>query len=142
MQLNAIAAMTRAERQNEKVRGEVARELERIDAEIARLHVIRAKLLGTSEPASASESDNRPRSPGGKRDRRSDQDLAAVANDLVKVIKQAGKTGLSGDDLRDHVMKRHGGYVLPAIKPFLDKFAKTHGVKVMGKKEHARYVPS
>jgi hypothetical protein len=70
----------------------------------------------------------------GKRIRRSREQVEAQAAEVVNFIKAAGKSGISGKEI-----KKQFGNLLPSVNAFLKSFAKGAKIKTTGQKSTMRY---
>ena len=70
-----------------------------------------------------------------KRIRRSVEEIQAEAQQVVQMVKAAGKDGIAAGD----ILKKYPG-IFPSVKQYLQKYAKGSGIRAVGKKQFTRYV--
>lgn len=92
-----------------------------------------ARVVGRGRPSKAPASPKARRS--SKRTRRSVEEIQAEAQQVVQMVKSAGKDGIAAGDILAKFPK-----IFPSVKQYLAKYAKGSGVKAVGKKQFTKYV--
>jgi septal ring factor EnvC (AmiA/AmiB activator) len=112
-------------------RDQLETELRNLEGDIAKLRKARSDVLGIEDkPAKTAVS--------GKRERKSEEQLQAIAKSMAEFIKRQPEP-ISGGAIRDFLDQFHAGYKIQSALTFLDKYFPDHGVKSEGHKAATRY---
>ena len=112
-------------------RDQLETELRNLEGDITKLRKAKSDVLGIEDKPEKAVS-------SGKRERKSEEQLQAIAKSMAEFIKRQPEP-ISGGAIKEFLEQFHGGYKIQSALPFLDKYFPDHGVKSEGKKAATRY---
>ena len=112
-------------------RDQLETELRNLEGDIAKLRKAKSDVLGIEDKPEKTTG-------SGKRERKSEEQLQAIAMSMAEFIKRQPEP-ISGGAIRDFLNQFHGGYKIQSPLPFLAKYFPDHGVKSEGRRTATRY---
>jgi len=112
-------------------RDQLETELRNLEGDITKLRKAKSDVLGIEDKPEKAIS-------GGKRERKSEEQLQAIAKSMAEFIKRQPEP-ISGAAIRDFLNQFHGAYKIQSPLPFLAKYFPDHGVQTEGHRTATRY---